>query len=212
MSGAGERSRLVGPDENGSRYANKGGGSVDEEETTYGDFIKAHNDYVEQARKREEWHVRNNRERGVEDMVELYVERGMAAADARAIVGALSKYDRFFVDALVSEELGLPNYKPLDECDSLKEGLLMFLSFAIFGSLPLLSYIVAPHISGDVTGQQLFLCSCIVTGVCLFVAGACKSAFSARGWLFSGLETLLLGGACAGLAFEVGAFVADFIV
>ena len=45
------------------------------------------------------------------DMVELYCERGMATEDAQAMVGALSKYDKFFVDVMLSEELGLPNYK-----------------------------------------------------------------------------------------------------
>jgi hypothetical protein len=54
-----------------------------------------------------------NRENGVNDMVELYCERGMAVADAQTVVGALSKYDKFFVDVMLSEELGLPNYKVL---------------------------------------------------------------------------------------------------
>eukprot|EP00953_Heterococcus_sp_UTEX-ZZ885_P020695 11574-Heterococcus_DN1.PRE.4 len=74
----------------------------------------AHNDYVEQARRREEWQIANNRENGVNDMVELYCERGMAVADAQTVVGALSKYDKFFVDVMLSEELGLPNYKVLN--------------------------------------------------------------------------------------------------
>jgi hypothetical protein len=56
----------------------------------------------------------HNRENGVNDMVELYCERGMAVADAQTVVGALSKYDKFFVDVMLSEELGLPNYKVLN--------------------------------------------------------------------------------------------------
>jgi hypothetical protein len=55
-----------------------------------------------------------HRENGVNDMVELYCERGMAVADAQTVVGALSKYDKFFVDVMLSEELGLPNYKVLN--------------------------------------------------------------------------------------------------
>jgi hypothetical protein len=58
--------------------------------------------------------LRINRENGVNDMVELYCERGMAVADAQTVVGALSKYDKFFVDVMLSEELGLPNYKVLN--------------------------------------------------------------------------------------------------
>jgi DNA damage-binding protein 1 len=173
---------------------------------------KAHNDYVEQARKREEWHVKNNRERGVEDMVEMYLERGMEASDARAIVNSLSKYDKFFVDALVSEELGVPNYKQMDECDCIKEGILMFFSFVLFGSLPLLPFLLTPHFYANGTQNDMFLYSCIATGISLFIVGSCKSSFSARGWFFSGLETVLLGGACSGLAYEVGLFLEEYAV
>ena len=145
-------------------------------------------------------------------MVELYCERGMATEDAQAMVGALSKYDKFFVDVMLSEELGLPNYKvrlssalrkrsclkapyvsvsgrrndvvshkfydvvlylknapcvvsqPLDEGESMKEGALMFASFALFGSVPLLPYCIMPAINDKSTLQDSFTCACVATG------------------------------------------------
>lgn len=55
----------------------------------------------------------------------------------------MAKYDQFFVNVMMVEELGLQVPDPDD--DIVKEGVIMFLSFAGFGAMPLL---------GCVTGGQ----------------------------------------------------------
>jgi len=83
----------------------------------------------------------------------------------------------------------------------------MFFSFAFFGSLPLLGYIIFPTIFGETDEHFLFVAACVVTGVVLFLMGCVKSNFSATHWLWSGAETLLLGGTCATVAYTIGQFV-----
>lgn len=102
----------------------------------------------------------------------------------------------------VVEELGLSVPDP-DE-SLFKSALVMFLSFAGFGSLPLLGYVVFPAIFGITHGGVLFGVACAVTGLALFALGAFKGRFSGRFWLHSGMETLLLGGACATIAYVLG--------
>lgn len=48
----------------------------------------------------------------------------------------MAKYDQFFVNVMMVEELGLQVPDPDD--DIVKEGVIMFLSFAAFGAMPLL--------------------------------------------------------------------------
>ncbi|CAM9173025.1 unnamed protein product [Phaeothamnion confervicola] len=131
----------------------------------------------------------------------------MSVADADVVVRHLAKYDRFFVDSLMSEELGMPNYRPLDEFESCKEGLCMFIGFTVAGALPLLAYAIAPYATPEPSSGQVFAAAVAITAVALFAVGAAKSAFSARSWFCAGLETLVLGGACAGVAYEVAGVV-----
>ncbi|CAM9178431.1 unnamed protein product, partial [Choristocarpus tenellus] len=125
------------------------------------------------------------------------------------VLGRLSKYDRFFVNAMMAEELGMSTYAaPLDEGGSIREGLAMFLSFALCGTLPLLGYALSPLLFADASLDKLYLVSIIITSLSLFLVGVIKSMFIRRSWYAAGLETLILGGCCAGLAYEIGSLVA----
>jgi DNA damage-binding protein 1 len=121
----------------------------------------------------------------------------------------MSKYDQFFVNVMMVEELGLQVPDPDD--DIVKEGVIMFLAFAGFGAMPLLGYALMPLIFPNLSEQSLFTIACVVTAVTLFVMGAIKSKFSTRGWFHSGLEMLLLGGVCAFLAYEIGHLVSQLV-
>ena len=62
--------------------------------------------------------------------------------------------------------------------ESLREGFIMFLSFAGFGAMPLLGYVVIPATFPDLGEDSLFLAACIVTGLVLFFLGSVKSKFT----------------------------------
>lgn len=83
----------------------------------------------------------------------------------------------------------------------------MFCSFACFGAMPLLGYVVIPTAFPALGEESLFISACIVTGITLFFMGSVKSYFSPQHWMSAGMETLLLGGACATVAFTIGQFV-----
>lgn len=87
-----------------------------------------------------------------------------------------------------------------------QDGLIIFISFLLWGSVSLLPYLFAFFISLKPTDTQqiygfdmIFLTSCGFTGIALFILGALKSLFTAEKWYFSGLF-VFLNGFLAGLA------------
>ncbi|KAM3570727.1 hypothetical protein VYU27_007226 [Nannochloropsis oceanica] len=170
---------------------------------------KAHNEFVLKEKERESWELQNFREGEIKEMIDIYVERGMEADDAEDVVRKMSKYDNFFVNVMMVEELGLQVPDPDD--DIVKEGVVMFLAFAGFGAMPLLGYALIPLCFPHFGPKALFNVACIVTALTLFVMGAVKSKFSTRGWLHSGMEMLVLGGVCALMAYEIGHLVSSLV-
>ena len=170
---------------------------------------KAENEYIMSERAREEWELHNFRQGEIEEMVDLYEDRGMSREDAEIVINKMAKYDNFFVDVMMVEELGLQ--VPGEDDDLVRDGIIMFCSFAVFGSMPLLGYVVFPLVLPGASSDFLFSAACIVTAITLFTMGALKSNFSTRAWYTSGLETLLLGACCAFLAYYIGRLVDNLI-
>jgi VIT1/CCC1 family predicted Fe2+/Mn2+ transporter len=77
-----------------------------------------------------------------------------------------------------------------------KAALSTFSAFIACGSIPLLPFVAE---SGYASGLSL-----AATALVFFAIGAVKSRWSAANWWRSGLETLVLGLAAAGLAFAIG--------
>merc|ERR1712046_62273 len=110
----------------------------------------------------------------------------------------------------MKEELSLPVPSEGDNLESLKDGLTMFTAFAVFGMLPLVCYILAGLLYPALDIASLFTVACFATGISLFGLGAFKARFHDKQYLSSGVETVLLGGACAAVAYYVGRAVAQF--
>ncbi|KAL7485268.1 hypothetical protein ACHAW6_010874 [Cyclotella cf. meneghiniana] len=174
-----------------------------------GEFLssKAENEWILSERRRENWEMENYPEGEIREMIDIYIERGMSVEDATMVIHTMAKYKDFFVDIMMAEELGLQVPDENHKTESMKEGVVMFCAFATFGSLPILGYIIIPALFPTLGEDLLFAAACIITGMVLFGMGCVKSNFSAANWFVCGLETLLLGGACATVAYTVGQFV-----
>lgn len=171
-----------------------------------GEFLssKAENEWILAERRREEWEFENYPEGEIAEMIEIYESRGMSSDDAKLVINTMAKYKDFFVDVMMTQELELqcPEEDYLQE--NFREGIVMFTSFATFGAMPLLGYVIIPAAFPDLDTDSLFACACIVTGSVLFFMGSVKSFFSTQHWFRAGMETLSLGGACATVAFTIG--------
>lgn len=168
-----------------------------------GDYLssKSEREYEQGEREREEWEVEHYPEGEKKEMIEIYEDKGISSEDAQTIVDTLSKYPKAFVDIMMSEELGI-----IETDDSpIKNGVATFLSFALFGFVPLITFVVAqlvPYLSANIPFS--FLIACILTGLTLFVLGALKVKVTGKNFFRSGVEILVLGGLAASVAYGIG--------
>ena len=95
--------------------------------------------------------------------------------------------------------------KKIDYRDPKKTALATMVLFLIIGFIPLLSFVVAPI--SPFLEQNKFTISFLLTGVALFIVGAFKGKIIGKHWLKSALETLIIGGIAASIAYIVGAIL-----
>jgi len=179
-----------------------------------GDYLssKAENDYTSEERKRELWECENYIEGEIEEMVKIYTDKGMSEKDASIIVTTMSKYRDIFVDTMMVEELGL---MPVDASDSpLKNGLVTFTAFIVFGCVPMIAYISASagdksHSLDHVEGA--FIIASMVTLVTMFLLGTLTAKFSPTKWYISGAWICGNGGAAAAIAYLIGWALSEIV-
>ena len=110
-------------------------------------------------------------------MNDIYTQKGMSQEDATLVVNTMVKYMELFIDTMVAEELVLQVPGEDHRVESFKKRVMMFCSFACFGSLPFLGYVIIPTAFPDMGTDSLFITACVVTGVVLFIMGCVKSMF-----------------------------------
>jgi VIT1/CCC1 family predicted Fe2+/Mn2+ transporter len=172
-----------------------------------GDFLstKAEKEYFLAEKAREEWEVEHFPEGEKREMIELYMDKGLDKKDAETITLILSKNKKPWISIMMSEELGIIE----DDSSPLKNAVVTFISFIVFGFIPLLTYVVSkfiPYISSN-----KFLLASILTGLTLFTLGAVKVKITDKNWFLSGLEMFTVGGVAATAAYGIGAFVSILV-
>lgn len=167
-----------------------------------GEYVssKADRDVAIREEAREKWEVENNPEGEIYEMIAIYQSKGLSYQDASLVATTLSKYPSFWVEHMMLTEIGMI---PADLSDSMViGGLVMFLSFVIFGSVPLLSYYFLA-----VKDVHPFLIAAISSFITLFILGAVKSKFVSKPAISGGLVMVVQGGLCAFSAYFLGDFI-----
>jgi len=166
-----------------------------------GDFLseRAELEFVKNERRREEWEVQNYIDGEKKEMVDLYTAKGMTEEDATTVIDVMSKYHNIFVDTMLVEELGL---MPPDENDSpAKKGFVTFLSFLIFGVVPLLTYVFGYNSSNK---NLLFGVSVAMSAITLFVLGVVKARLASQPILSTAFAMMVNGGVAAAASYFIG--------
>lgn len=162
---------------------------------------KAEEQLRDQARRTEENHIKEVPEGEKEEIRQIFASKGFGGQELEKVVKVITSNPKQWVDTMLQEELGLP----LDGPSPLKAAASTFLAFVFIGVLPLL-----PFIYNFVLPVKLvnpFFVSAAMTAVAFFCVGALKGKFVGQRWFLSGIETLLVGGCAALLAYGVGAFL-----
>ncbi|KAA3610069.1 MAG: hypothetical protein D8M58_07475 [Calditrichaeota bacterium] len=169
-----------------------------------GDYLstKAENEYNKAEYEREKWEVEHYPDGEKKELLEVYMNKGISKEDANTIVNIISKDKKLWVDTMMVEELGIIQ----DDESPIKNALVTFFSFAVFGFVPLVIHLltfVFPAIA-----VNPFVSASILTGSTLFFLGALKSKITERHWFSSGTEMLVVGGLAAVAAYFVGVILA----
>ena len=90
--------------------------------------------------------------------------------------------------------------KNITESTPRREGILMFISFLLAGSLLLIPYFFT------FAASPLYAAVVIGLGV-LFLTGVIKTHFTGRNAVKSGVEMLVIGGAAAAISYGIGGLV-----
>ena len=83
-----------------------------------------------------------------------------------------------------------------------------FAAFVLFGVLPLVSFIYELLTPGLMSP---YVTSSLVTGAAFFAVGAIKGRFVEQKWYRAGIETVIVGGTGAVLAYLVGIVLKNFV-
>ncbi|MFJ5935150.1 VIT1/CCC1 transporter family protein [Streptomyces sp. NPDC003444] len=128
----------------------------------------------------------------MEELAALYVSRGVEPALAREVAMQLSKDPDRALEIHAREELGID---PDDLPSPAVAAVSSFGSFALGALLPVLPYLL---------GATALWPAVLLALLGLFACGALVARVTARGWLFSGMRQLALGGAAAAVTYGLG--------
>ncbi|WP_317708717.1 VIT1/CCC1 transporter family protein [Tropicimonas sp. TH_r6] len=153
--------------------------------------------YVSQRRVEFE-ELENNPEQERQEIVQMLAERGLDHATAERMSHELIQCPELVVDMMMSYELEMPDMR---NGSPALDGLMTFLSFVIFGAIPLTPYFLFEPT--DAT----FYASVAATFAALVLLGLLRWWSTRESVLRCVGETVLVGLACAVVAYGVGAIV-----
>ena len=156
---------------------------------------KSERERVEQARRIERRHIAQIPEGERREIRQAFIQKGFEGQTLEQIVETITQDRQLWIDTMLVEELGLcpAGHRPS------RAGLTTFVAFILVGAVPLIPFLI-PGLALNLA----FAISAIVTGVAFLGVGIGKGITLDRAFLRSGLQTLLMGGGAAAIAYLVG--------
>ncbi|WP_290647953.1 VIT1/CCC1 transporter family protein [Aquisalimonas sp.] len=160
--------------------------------------VKSDDDARRRVRKQERRHIDLVPEGEREEIRQIFRQKGFDGDTLEQVVETITASPRLWVDTMIREEHGLALQGP----SPTRAGLATFTVFLAVGVLPLLPFLV-PLFSGN----EYFVASGGIAAIALFAIGWVKGVVLDMSRLRAGLETLLMGGGAAVVAFLFGLFL-----
>ncbi len=150
-------------------------------------------------RLREEREIVEKPRAEMDEITEVFQQYGVTAEECAGVVAALQKKPQAWVDFMMRFELGLEKPEPGRALASARN---IAGAYIVGGMVPLTPYFFTASIS------QALTCSARLTLLALLVFGYIKGRFSGSRPGRSALQTMLVGGLAAGVAFLVARLIA----
>ena len=153
---------------------------------------KAELDNMRRIRRIEEQHIQRYPEGERLEVREILARKGLSGGVLDEATDAITRDRESWIALMLEGEYGLSAVDP----HPLKSAAATFGAFMVSGFIPLLPFIFGM--------EDAFFTSAMTTMLMFGVIGALKSVWSLSPWWKSAVETLLIGGIAAGIAFGVG--------
>ncbi len=170
-------------------------------------YLKARSDQqnVERFRKIEEIHIDRVPEAEKEEVRQIFQKKGFSGEVLEEIVQVITKDRELWINTMLSDEWGLQT----SPTSPIRSGVLTFTAFLLAGIVPLLPLLLG---FGELaTPREIFQLSAICTAGTFLVMGAIRGKVMHQSPTKSALETLLVGGTAAALAYFTGNLLAELI-
>jgi len=159
---------------------------------------KSDKEFIEKERKREEWEIENYPKGEVEEIRAIFRKKGFKGKDLEKAVKTITSNKKVWVDTMMADELNLVE----DVASPIKKGAVTYISFILVGIIPLIPYLLS--FFSETIKASVYPLSIIMTFIAFFFIGSAKVWVTKKNWLISGLETLLVGGVAAIIAYGIG--------
>ena len=166
---------------------------------------KSENENFEKHKAIENWEIDNLREKEVEEIRDIYKAKGFEGELLNQVVEKITSNRDVWIDTMMKEELEMIK----EEKTPFSIGLVTFVSFVLVGIIPLIVFLIDFFNPLDI---NLFLTSSILTGIAFSLIGTLKAFVNDTNWIRGLLETLLLGGAAAVIAYYVGSILEKIVL
>jgi VIT1/CCC1 family predicted Fe2+/Mn2+ transporter len=149
-------------------------------------------DDMRRLREVERKHIRMAPDGERQEIRQILRNKGLDGAALEQAVHAITSNEETWVNTMLVEEYGVA---PVIR-DPLWSALATFAAFVLCGAVPLLAYLTPL--------DDPFTVSLVMTAAVFLAIGTAKSVWSLQPWWRSGIETLVIGMAAAGMAYAVG--------
>ncbi|WP_300071041.1 VIT1/CCC1 transporter family protein [uncultured Ruegeria sp.] len=153
---------------------------------------KAELDNIHRIRAIEERHISLYPDGERNEVREILAQKGLSDDVLDDATTAITANRENWINLMIEGEYGLGSVDP----HPIKAALATFGSFLLAGLIPLMPFLLSV--------ERAFATSACMTLVVFFAIGALKSRWSLAPWWRSGIETLLIGGLAASIAYLVG--------
>jgi VIT1/CCC1 family predicted Fe2+/Mn2+ transporter len=149
-------------------------------------------DDMKRLREVERKHIRMAPDGERQEIRQILRNKGLEGAALEQAVHAITSNEETWVNTMLVEEYGVA---PVIR-DPLRSAFATFAAFVLCGAVPLLAFLTPL--------DDQFTVSLVMTAAVFFAIGTAKSVWSLQPWWRSGIETLAIGLAAAGMAYMVG--------
>lgn len=159
--------------------------------------LRADQDIYKGEKAKEHHEILHSPESEYHETIEILTRKKFSEKDATALATIYRRNPHYWTEFMMKDELEMTN--PEGENPALV-ALFTFVAFVFFGAIPLLPYILKSGSTGD------FGISVACTALALLLLGLLRAGISKQKPLRGILETLLVGGLSASVAYVVGTF------